>query len=255
MPGCSRASLGLSGTRATRRDATSRGSPLFCRGGSPLECRVDRRPFNARTSRASSRAGTLCKASRLVRSGWFPRLKAQSAAVHIASTKGTSKRQDRHPSTESRRRFSLPLSAFCRVSNFDDRQNTKRRRLHSRRFPVNVVPLERQRSVQWDGAFVDPTRNGNCSVPCLSNRYRPRSADVRRPNITGEFELNNNQGSSSLGSTSGPFAHGSRVNYFPMGDPGTAYKISFDASRASGTYGDSSTVQPPALMVLPCIKI
>lgn len=74
------------------------------------------------------------------------------------------------------------------------------------------------------------------------------------PNISGEFELNNNQGSSTKGSASGPFGHGSRVNYFPMGDTGTAYKISFDASRASGTYGDSSTVQPPSLRLLPCIK-
>ena len=81
-----------------------------------------------------------------------------------------------------------------------------------------------------------------------------QSVSAGLPNITGEFELNNNQGSSSQGSTSGPFAHGSRVNYFPMGDPGTAYKIAFDASRASGLYGDSSTVQPSALRLLPCIR-
>ena len=220
-----------------------------------MECRVDRRPFNARTSRASSRAGTLCKASRLVRSGWFPRLKAQSAAVHIASTKGTSKRQDRHPSTESRRRFSLPLSAFCRVSNFDDRQNTKRRRLHSRRFPVNVVPLERQRSVQWDGAFVVPTRNGNCSVPCLSNRYRPRSADVRRPNIIGAPGLGFNSAGYNEFGESGAFSiQAGAVRSLSTGSIGNwTDRLIFSARNSSAIYS-GSTVQPAALHLLPCIK-
>lgn len=31
-------------------------------------------------------------------------------------------------------------------------------------------------------------------------------------------------------------------------------KITFDASRSSAVYGNSTTVQPPALTVLPCIK-
>ena len=41
------------------------------------------------------------------------------------------------------------------------------------------------------------------------------------------------------------------------GYTGEAYfrKLCLDASRSNGLYGDSSTVQPSALRLLPCIKI
>ena len=40
------------------------------------------------------------------------------------------------------------------------------------------------------------------------------------------------------------------------GDTGSSYfnQLGLDASRSSGLYGDSSTVQPSALRLLPCIK-
>ena len=47
----------------------------------------------------------------------------------------------------------------------------------------------------------------------------------------------------------GPFA-GLRSEDAQLG-----YAFSFDANRANGLYGDSSSVQPPALRLLPCIKL
>ena len=35
---------------------------------------------------------------------------------------------------------------------------------------------------------------------------------------------------------------------------GTAMKLGLDAARSSSLYGNSTTVQPPALRLLPCIK-
>ena len=76
------------------------------------------------------------------------------------------------------------------------------------------------------------------------------------PNIIGKFNAQNN-------CTSGKFqtvATGAFYNNNPypgninsgVGDSSTGY--SFDASRSNSIYGKSSTVQPPALVLLPQIK-
>ena len=55
------------------------------------------------------------------------------------------------------------------------------------------------------------------------------------------------------GHTSDPFGIESKTG--ADGHSNTALKIGLDASRSSSIYGQSSTVQPPALRLLPCIKI
>ena len=49
--------------------------------------------------------------------------------------------------------------------------------------------------------------------------------------------------------------HGDSINYAPSATYSNAYyAVSLDASRSSSIYGNSSTVQPPALTALPCIR-
>lgn len=72
------------------------------------------------------------------------------------------------------------------------------------------------------------------------------------PNITGTF-------SAALEWTqhtyTGPFRRDNQNGHGPEGSAWTnSQLISFDASRSNGIYGASTTVQPPALTVLPCIK-
>lgn len=66
------------------------------------------------------------------------------------------------------------------------------------------------------------------------------------PNITGSF-------SASDGRTSGAFYVESRIGGLDGGGVGT-YMFGFNASRSSGIYGASSTVQPPSVKVNFIIK-
>lgn len=67
------------------------------------------------------------------------------------------------------------------------------------------------------------------------------------PNITGEFHALDNIATGAF--------------YIPddwrgwVGSSGVnTHKVDIDASRSSGIYGDSETVQPKAVYLLPCIK-
>ena len=74
------------------------------------------------------------------------------------------------------------------------------------------------------------------------------------PNITGKVADFNDR---SIGiSPSGAFYKSGTVGGAPgeWGGSGTRYTIEMDASKASGTYGQSQTVQPSSLQLLACIK-
>ena len=73
------------------------------------------------------------------------------------------------------------------------------------------------------------------------------------PNITGRF--NNNGNSRGGGAADGAFYIISQAGVFSnssgASDGGT---YGFDASRSNSIYGSSTTVQPPALQLIPQIK-
>ena len=78
------------------------------------------------------------------------------------------------------------------------------------------------------------------------------------PNITGTFnaQANNYQNSNWAAKVSGAFVDskpypGSQHAYTQVSGNG----YGFDASSSNATYSKSTTVQPAALRLLPCIKI
>ena len=77
----------------------------------------------------------------------------------------------------------------------------------------------------------------------------------RHPNITGD--LNSPSGTSSFGNANGAQYSGrNRTCYDPRyAASNAAYPtVYFDASRSDPIYGNASSVQPPTLNALPCIK-
>ncbi len=103
------------------------------------------------------------------------------------------------------------------------------------------------------------------------------STTFNLPNLANRFV----EGTTSIGSA-GTFksaglpnisGNGGALIYYQDGDGGFIYRgdladnsrtgatgnmvywLRYNASRASSTYGSSSTVQPPAMALLPCIKI
>lgn len=72
------------------------------------------------------------------------------------------------------------------------------------------------------------------------------------PNIKGTFDGNVNDGT---GGKTGPFYYTGTYYNGADGDGGGGGLIGFDASRVNAIYGNSSTVQPPALKLLPCIHV
>ena len=77
--------------------------------------------------------------------------------------------------------------------------------------------------------------------------HPPEIASYVGPNITGEFHALDNIATGAF--------------YIPdswrgwVGSSGVStHKVDIDASRSSGIYGDSETVQPKAIYLLPCIK-
>lgn len=98
------------------------------------------------------------------------------------------------------------------------------------------------------------------TLPNLIDKFAQGSTTVGTvknaglPNITGNFNPSSEytsavttSGAFSSSAVSGQIATGV---YTERGIP----QFSFDASRSSSIYGNSSTVQPPALTLLPCIK-
>ena len=97
------------------------------------------------------------------------------------------------------------------------------------------------------------------ALPNLIDKFAQGSTTVGTyksaglPNITGDFSLNemlNLQGHGAFYILSEePVPRGFRVE-----GAGSNYIFGFNASRSSSIYGNSTTVQPPALTLLPCIK-
>jgi hypothetical protein len=73
------------------------------------------------------------------------------------------------------------------------------------------------------------------------------------PNIEGTLEVNQNQITGYSGAMTIEFGTG-YVHYSGT-TSGSAKKIGFDASLSSSIYGNSDTVQPPALCLNMIIKI
>ena len=71
------------------------------------------------------------------------------------------------------------------------------------------------------------------------------------PNITGSVTEGGNQWWSAIGAFN-LNASGSAVTH--ANNTRSKVGFNFDASRSNSIYGNSSTVQPPALTLLPCIK-
>lgn len=104
------------------------------------------------------------------------------------------------------------------------------------------------------------------NLPNLTDRFLQGSAsagiikDAGLPNIEGTFGLDNEAGTSisSFFYRSGAiyatpnYSTAARIRSYE-GQAGNA-GLSFDASRSSSIYGNSATVQPPALTCLICIK-
>ena len=80
-----------------------------------------------------------------------------------------------------------------------------------------------------------------------------QSVSAGLPNITGSTTTT---GTSCFATASGAFSTTGTVTYITMNAQSQdAYAISLDASDSSSVYGRSSTVQPSALRLIPCIKI
>lgn len=71
------------------------------------------------------------------------------------------------------------------------------------------------------------------------------------PNITGQFQAE----SWNITGRQGAFYIRKKSLGGASGSDGEAHEVSLDASYSSSVYGRSSTVQPSALRLIPCIKI
>ena len=105
------------------------------------------------------------------------------------------------------------------------------------------------------------------NLPDLTDRVVQGSATAGTtlaaglPNITGDIKLRpNSSGMNGFFGITGAFSMGAQGNItataFDMGSTtGTTYNpVEFNASRSSSIYGNSTTVQPPALTMIYCIK-
>lgn len=77
------------------------------------------------------------------------------------------------------------------------------------------------------------------------------------PNITGSFGRLTGTRGVDEGTFTGAFDLNGATNLSHGGSEGAtnARNADFDASRCSVIYGETETVQPPAVRLLPCIKI
>ena len=96
------------------------------------------------------------------------------------------------------------------------------------------------------------------TLPNLIDKFAQGSTTVGTvksaglPNITGKVTMYNGP----VNSCTGAFTKGNIISAKPMHDSANinADVFSFSASNSNSIYGNSSTVQPPALTLLPCIK-
>ena len=77
------------------------------------------------------------------------------------------------------------------------------------------------------------------------------------PNISGEIIAETRTGFSILyndATTTGPFYKAGTANMLPSGEYSAGKHIGFDASRETNLFGQSDSVQPPSIFLMPCIK-
>ena len=95
------------------------------------------------------------------------------------------------------------------------------------------------------------------NLPNLINKFPQGNTTVGTvkeaglPNISGNSRTIRGFGNNTC---TGPFYTGSTTDWFGHDGGISRNSICFDASRANSIYGNSSTVQPPALTLLPMIK-
>ena len=97
------------------------------------------------------------------------------------------------------------------------------------------------------------------NLPDLMDRFAQGSdvpgqkVEAGLPNITGEINIDNTlAGMSHYEGALYPVKSSGYKNSLASNNNGTP--VAFDASRSNPIYGASTTVQPPALTLLPCIK-
>ena len=79
------------------------------------------------------------------------------------------------------------------------------------------------------------------------------------PNISGNVQLATGSGNLIIGTTSGVFYGFNPSSAMPtfaaasLSTLGNSV-LQFDASKSNALYGASTTVQPPAINVIPCMK-
>jgi len=95
------------------------------------------------------------------------------------------------------------------------------------------------------------------NLPDLTDRFLQGSTtsgtaiNAGLPNITGHIQAGRRNGSNR---TDGAFAEDKQIDGFALSVDKDSGWYSFNASRSSSIYGNSTTVQPPALTCLICIK-
>lgn len=77
-----------------------------------------------------------------------------------------------------------------------------------------------------------------------------------RPNIIGSFNGQQNKSAPAWAiEVSGAFVDDKPfTGVINNGDGAQGFGFSFDASKSNQIYGESLTVQPPSILLLPCIK-
>ena len=102
-----------------------------------------------------------------------------------------------------------------------------------------------------DGSNGTPNLIGRYPLGATSNIGSTVEAGL--PNITGAINMN---GIKYSGSASGVFVATNAGGSGGCHELGTKRaSISFDASRSSDVYGNSTTVTPPSIKLLPCMKL
>ena len=98
------------------------------------------------------------------------------------------------------------------------------------------------------------------ALPNLIDRFAQGSTTVGTvksaglPNITGSLTNRGTGFRASQASSNGCIVVGGDLSNSIGAVSATSYNVSIDASRSNSIYGKSTTVQPPALTLLPCIK-
>lgn len=75
------------------------------------------------------------------------------------------------------------------------------------------------------------------------------------PNISGEFGYYRADANSVYRYASGAFSTRDSGKGYTGQSAVSGFAWTFSASDSSGTYGNSLSVQPPAIRLLPCIKL